>query len=87
MKRLFGLMPSSEIEKERSFRDNLGLRIIIQAGPHGYSIIYADSSTRFKDIDDTTEANFNRALQIVESELGKLKPERQELREEVLVEK
>ena len=75
MKRMFGMMPSSEVEIEKLYRDDLNLKIIIQSGKHGYSIIYADSSAEFKDIDDTAENNFNLALSIVKEKLGELKEE------------
>lgn len=72
MNRMFGLMPSDEIEKERSFKDPDGLTITIQAGPNGWTIIYADQSSIWEDVESTTEENFNKAFRIVECELGTL---------------
>ena len=63
MKRFFGMMPSSEIEIEKSYKTDLGI-IIIQAGPNGYSIIYGDGSPESEDISDTSENNFNKAYNI-----------------------
>jgi len=67
-KRLFRMMLPEEVEKEVVYRDTLGLRIIVQAGVHGFSIIYADNSTIGYEIDDTTENNFNRALSILKEQ-------------------
>lgn len=62
MVRLFGMMPSKEVEKEKWYKDDLGLSIGIQAGPHGWTIMWADGGTTYKDIDATTEENFNEAI-------------------------
>ncbi len=72
MNRFFGMMPSDEIKKEKHYKDDLGLRITIQAGPHGWTIMYADSSSEFKDIDSTTDENFKTAYDIATKNLGKL---------------
>ena len=72
MNRIFGLMPVAEIEKEQRFKDTYGLSIIIQAGPNGWTIIYADSSSKWNDEENTTEENFNKAFKIAECELGDL---------------
>ena len=70
MNRMFGLMPRNEVEKERSFKDPNGLTITIQAGPNGWTIIYADYSSRYADVESTTEENFDTAFKTVEHELG-----------------
>lgn len=62
MKRFFGMMPASEIKKSQIFTDDSGLKININAGPNGWTILYADSSTEYKDVVDTTDNNFNTAL-------------------------
>ena len=72
MNRMFGLMPSNEIEKERSFKDSNGLKIMIQAGPNGWTIMCADGSSKWNDGKATTEENFERAFKIAEMELGTL---------------
>jgi len=72
MNRMFGLMPSSEVEKEKSFKDPHGLTITIQAGPNGWTIIYADHSSRWDDVESTTEENFDKAFRTAECELGTL---------------
>ena len=70
MRRFFGMMPSSEIESERYYKDKNGYRITIQAGVNGWTIIYADSSTEFKDITASTDENFNTAYDLAISRLG-----------------
>jgi pyruvate formate-lyase activating enzyme-like uncharacterized protein len=57
-----GMMPKDEIKIEKVYKDSLGLKIIIQAGDHGWSILFADCSSIFKDVDDTPENNFEAAL-------------------------
>lgn len=70
MRRFFGMMPSSEIGMERCYKDKDGYRITIQAGVNGWTIIYADASTEFKDITNSTEENFNAAYDLTVSRLG-----------------
>lgn len=72
MNRFFGLMPSSEVEKHRTFRDSSDILISIEAGPKGYTIIWGDQSTEYADINDTTENNFRRAFEVVEKAVGPL---------------
>ena len=55
MKRFFGMMPSSEVTLERTYKDNEGLRIRLQAGPHGWTVIYADRGTEYKAFWKRTE--------------------------------
>lgn len=63
MKRMFGMMPSSEIKIEKHYKTDLG-PITIQAGDNGYSVIFADGSSEYEDIQDTAENNFNKAYEI-----------------------
>lgn len=70
MKRFFGMMPNSEIKIEKHYKDDNGYKITIQAGTHGWTIIYADSSSEFKDVDNTTDENFKTAYDIAKNELG-----------------
>lgn len=72
MKRFWGMMPSSEIEITKEFKDRNGLCITIEAGPHGYTITYADHSTKYADIDNTSEENFKIAKDIIDSEFNNL---------------
>ena len=73
MQRIFGMMPSNEIEKVGYFKDKLDLMITIEAGPHGWTIMYADHSAKYADKNASSEDNFNEAKSIAESELGTLK--------------
>jgi len=68
MNRFFGMMPSSEVKKQKRFKVGTSqLEVTIQAGENGWSILYADNSTRYDDVVDTTENNFNTALKILKS--------------------
>lgn len=72
MKRFFGMMPSNEISIEKSYKDKHNLTIIIQAGEHGWTVIYADGGTNYKDVDDTPENNFEKAYDVAVEALGEL---------------
>lgn len=72
MDRCFGIMPRSEVEREELFSDTLGLTITIQAGPHGWTVIFADGGTHYVDQDATTEENFNAAYNNAVKCLGDL---------------
>lgn len=67
MNRFFGMMPASEVKMSRTFVDDLNLKITIDAGENGWTILYADSSSEYKNIEDTTENNFNSALKVLKS--------------------
>lgn len=70
MNRFFGMMPSSEVKIQKKFVDDLGLKITIQAGENGWTILYADHSSKYADVVDTVENNFNKALEILKSHLN-----------------
>lgn len=72
MKRFFGMMPSSEIKKEKCYKDKYGYKIRIQSGLNGWTIIYADSSTDFRDITNSVDENFNDAYNLAVARLGNL---------------
>ena len=74
MDRIFGMMPRYEVEKEELFSDVLGLKITIQAGPHGWTVIFADGGTHYVDQDATTEENFKAAYKNAVECLGELSP-------------
>ena len=42
MKRFAGMMPSAEIKKEKHYKCKDGGTIIAQAGPNGWTVIWAD---------------------------------------------
>ena len=62
MKRFMGMMPKNEIKIEKKYEDDFGFSIIVQAGEHGWSILYADGSATYDDIDNTSEDNLKLAL-------------------------
>jgi len=62
MKRFMGMMPMDEIAREQSFKDQSGFRITVQAGPNGWTVLWADHSSDYKDVTATTEANWKMAL-------------------------
>ena len=67
MNRFFGMMPSSEIEIEKTFDEGDGTKATIQAGKNGWTVLYCDSSSEYKDVVDTTENNFNKAVECLRS--------------------
>lgn len=64
MKRFFGMMPSNEIEKEEIWIDDpeSNFKEIIQAGPNGWTIIWADGGSSYVDQSKGTEANYEEAV-------------------------
>lgn len=75
MNRFFGLMPSEEVEIEKHYRDDNNGLVIIQAGPHGWSLIYPDDSSNFKDIDAPASENFQMAYDLAIKKIGNLRYE------------
>ena len=73
MNRFFGIMPADEVEITKKYKDANNLTITIEAGPNGWTIIWADHSTTYRDIRDTSENNFQRAYDIAVHHLGPLK--------------
>lgn len=63
MKRFAGMMPREEIKKEKHYN---GGTIIAQAGPNGWTVIWADHGTDYKDNVATTDENFQQALTVIE---------------------
>ena len=67
MKRFRGMMPSAEIKDTKTYR--LGTqdwdKARVEAGPNGWTITYADASTRYKDVVATTEENMAAAVAIL----------------------
>lgn len=72
MKRFFGMMPSEEVEKEKLYIDKHNRRVTIQAGLHGWTIIWADNSVVYADEDNTTENNFQKAYDTATQMVGQL---------------
>lgn len=72
MKRFFGLMPSSEVKIEKRFKTKSDSYVTIQAGDHGWTIIYDDGSNNYANVDLPAEENFEVAYKIVTNKLGEL---------------
>lgn len=67
-----GFMPSNEITIEKVYKDKYDLSVAIDAGPHGWTVIWADGSTSYKDNEDIDTNNFDEAYKLAERKLGKL---------------
>lgn len=65
MKRFFGMMPSSEVEIIKTFKSDNSGSVTVEACPHGWTIMFADYSSRYQDVDDTSENNFNQAINVL----------------------
>ena len=61
MQRFMGLMPSSEIKKRHLWSDGTGKHCTVEAGPNGWTIIFADAGTQYKDAAIGTDANYTEA--------------------------
>lgn len=72
MQRFFGMMPSSEIAIEKVYKDKYDLTISIQAGEHGWTVLWADGGSNYKDVDDTSENNFRAAYEFAVEKIGEL---------------
>lgn len=70
MKRFFGMKPSCEIEIEKRYADENNYKITLQAGTHGWTVLYADGSSSYKDEDDTSENNFQKAYNCAVNDIG-----------------
>jgi len=66
------MMANKEIKREEVFKDRINLNVVIQAGPNGWTILYADKSILYKDVEATTDENFEEAKRIAENAVGKL---------------
>ena len=74
MKRFFGMMPVSEIEKTVTFKDKYGHKVRIDAGPNGWTVRYADMGSNYADESIGTEQNFKNAYAVAEEKVGPLEP-------------
>lgn len=72
MKRFFGMMPTSEVEIEKKYKDKNGHDVTIQAGPNGWTILWYDGGSSWKDEENTAEENFNTAFKTAEESVGTL---------------
>jgi hypothetical protein len=65
------MMPSSEVKREERFKVGMNQLVVkIQAGENGWTIIYADSSSEYKDEVNTTDENFKKAMEVLNTHFG-----------------
>jgi hypothetical protein len=84
MNRFMGMMPSSDVKKEKTFKvGDDQLRVTLQAGEKGWTILFADSSSQYKDVEDTTENNFNSAFKQLKSYFDDINPINKEINSEI----
>lgn len=70
MKRFFGMMKAEDVKKEKIYETETSGKIIVQAAPGGWTIIWSEGGSNHKDYDNTdrtTEENFQEALNLLES--------------------
>ncbi len=48
------------------------LVVTIQAGENGWTILYADSSSEYKDEVDTIDNNFGKAMKVLKNHFSKI---------------
>ena len=72
MKRFYGMMPSSEVRVRKRLKDSRNLIVTIESGVNGWTVIYSDRSTNYKDVSATTGTNFMEALGVAKAKLGEL---------------
>lgn len=61
--RLFGMLPSKHVDLSEVWDDGDGKKVQIEAGSVGWTIIFADASTRYADISQLPSKNLNAATE------------------------
>ena len=64
MDRFMGMMPYNEVEIDKRYRYGNGSKVRLQAGPHGWTIIFDDMSSECYDVDATTDNNLMNAYEL-----------------------
>ena len=72
MRRFFGMMPSNEIEISKDFKDKNNYFVTIQAGPNGWTILWADGGSTYKDEEHSAQENFDIAYKTAVEMVGEL---------------
>lgn len=72
MGRFFGMMNMCDVSIEKTFKDKNNKDVIIQAGKTGWSVLWHNGSSVWKDENNTAEDNFNIALKTAEESVGTL---------------
>lgn len=70
MKRFMGMMPSDCIEIRKNFKDENGLKVHIDAGSEGWTVIYGDGSTEYADVEVSSEDNYKAAYESASKNLN-----------------
>lgn len=72
-KRFWGMLPSDEIEIEKRYRVGEGqLVVTIQAAKSGWTIIYADGGTSYEDKETSSEENFKKAFEVLNTQFDNI---------------
>lgn len=72
MQRFFGMMPQKEVTIQGSYVDGWGMKMTIQAGPNGWTILYSDGSSDWCDEVNEDTVNFQKAYDIANESVGPL---------------
>ena len=88
MNRFFGMMPMSEVKRMENFKVGRDQSTVtIQAGENGWTILYADHSSKYSDQVDTVDGNFDKAMEVLKLSFDDINPvtekQHEEVREEV----
>jgi hypothetical protein len=57
--------------------------VTIQAGENGWTILYADHSSKYSDQLDTVDENFNKAMEVLKLDFDNIRPVTEQQPEEV----
>lgn len=68
MNRFSGMMPVDEVEIEKTFVDESGLKATVQAGKNGWTVLWGDGSSNYDDIEDTAEKDAEGCVHKLERE-------------------
>ena len=74
IERLFGLLPIDEVKRQEHFIDSHGFIYTIQSAESGWTIIYSDGCTKYKDEINSIDGNFNTAKETLIEEVGNIEP-------------
>lgn len=67
MQRMFGMMPANMVSISKTYKDQYGMQITVQAGSGGWTVLWADGSSNYGDNITSPEENFEAALRCVKS--------------------
>lgn len=70
--RYYGRLREKDLEIKKYYKDKYGLTVIIEAGPHGWTIVYTDQTNCAKDEELPSEENFANAYKTAVGWLGEL---------------